>query len=109
MLVTTLLTSAAQLSWKFGSNNFVPGIINIITNYGIILGFALYGLAAVLLIISLKGGELSVLYPIIATSFIWVNIFSPIFFEDKMNLFKWLGVLIIVIGVYFVGLGGKHD
>jgi drug/metabolite transporter (DMT)-like permease len=43
-----------------------------------------------------------------ATSFIWVSILSPIFFPtDSTNSLKWLGIAIIIIGVWFVAKGGK--
>jgi len=109
MFVTTLLTASAQLLWKFGANTIVFWLAAILLNWGIILGFATYGVASVLLIVSLKGGELSVLYPMVALSFIWVNIFSPIFFGETMNAFKWAGVSVIIVGIILVNVGGNHD
>lgn len=109
MVLCTLLTSSAQFLWKYGSNNLKPGIFNLLTNSGIIGGFIVYGIAAVVMIIALKGGELSVLYPIIATSYIWVSLLSPMFFQtDSMNFMKWGGVFTIIAGVSLVGIGSKR-
>lgn len=100
MFFCTLVTASAQISWKLGVVK--SSILNII------IGFILYGIGAIILIICLKFGELSVVYPIVATSFIWVNIFSPTFFStDSMNIMKWLGVLAIIIGVGFIGRGSR--
>ncbi len=108
MFFCTFITASAQLSWKLGVINLKPGIFNVIFNLGIILGFILYGIGALILLICLKHGELSVIYPIVATSFIWVSIFSPIFFTtDSMNILKWVGVFIIIGGVIFIGIGSK--
>jgi len=44
-----------------------------------------------------------------ATSFIWVSIMSPIIFKtDSMSLGKWIGIGIIILGVYLVTKGGRQ-
>ncbi|MFH1836261.1 MAG: hypothetical protein ABH851_08745 [Methanobacteriota archaeon] len=68
----------------------------------------LYGIGAIMLIVSLKYGELSVLYPIYGLNFIWVSILSPYFFpSDSMNLVKWIGVVFVIGGVSLIGLGSR--
>ena len=107
VLFTTLLTSSAQLLWKKGSATLTFDIVNILTNYYIIGGILLYIIGGILLIISFRGGEVSVLYPIIATSYIWVSLLSVKFLGEQMNHFKWLGVLSIIIGIASIGFGSK--
>jgi drug/metabolite transporter (DMT)-like permease len=104
VVFTTLLTSSAQLMYKEGMNNF--SFSNILTNYWLFAGAATYVIGAVILLIALKGGELSVLYPIIATSYIWVCLLS-VRFGEVMNPFKWVGVVAIVLGVSLIGIGGR--
>jgi len=109
ILFCTLLTSGAQILYKFGVKKLSFDLLSLITNYHIIFGLILYGIGAILLIIALKHGELSVLYPIVATSYIWVSLLSPKFFPtDSMNFMKWIGIFIIVIGVSFVSIGGRN-
>ena len=109
MVLCTVLTSSAQIFYKLGTKTLSFNLLSIITNYHIITGLILYGIGAVLLIIALKGGEVSVLYPIIATSYIWVSIFSPMFFpSDSMNILKWVGIFIIFIGVVVISIGSKE-
>jgi len=109
VLFCTLLTSGAQIFYKFGVKKLSFNFFSLITNYYLIFGLILYLLGAILLIIALKNGELSVLYPIVATSYIWVSLLSPKFFPtDSINLMKWIGVFIIVTGVSFVGIGGRN-
>jgi len=62
---------------------------------------------AVILVIALKHGELSVLYPIIAMSFVWVSFLSIIFLNEIMNIWKWAGVITIILGICFIGKGGS--
>ena|SRR3989338_6619762 len=107
VLFCTLLTSAAQIFYKFGADKLEINFISLITNYYLIAGLFLYGIGAVLLITALKGGELSVLYPVIATSYIWVSFLSSYFFSDTINFYRWMGIITIIIGISFIGLGSK--
>jgi len=104
---STLLTSTAQLFYKLGSEKLSFDIISIITNLELIMGILLYAVGGILLILSFRGGEVSVLYPIFATSYIWVSFLSIYFLNESMNMFKWLGVFIIVSGIVFIGYGSK--
>jgi len=107
MILCTLFTAIGQILYKVAVNSFTSfSILAIITNIHLILGLMSYGIGLVLLIVALKGGEVSVLYPIIALSYIWVSIMSPIFFNtDFMTLSKWIGVIAIFIGVAMIGWG----
>ncbi len=110
VLVCTVFTSMAQILFKFASFSFSLDIVSIATNYFFISGLVLYAVAAGLLIAALKRGELSVVYPVVATSYIWVSILSSMVFPtDAMTMMKWAGIFIIMAGVSFVGMGGRHE
>ena len=65
---------------------------------------AAYFIGLVFMLKALQLGELSVVYPVLATSFIWVSLLSPLFFPaDRMTAKKWLGVAVIVVGVTLIG------
>ena len=99
VLFTTLLTSSAQLLWKKGSATLAFDILSIITNYYLLGGLLLYIVGGILIILSFRGGEVSVLYPIIATSYIWVSFLSIKFLGEVMNVFKWVGIISIIAGI----------
>ncbi len=106
---STFVTSGGQIFLKNASMNLSFDLTALITNYPLYIGCFLYGIGAIMLILSLKYGELSVLYPIYALNFIWVSIMSPIFFPtDSMNLVKWTGVVFVIFGVSAVGLGSRR-
>jgi drug/metabolite transporter (DMT)-like permease len=105
MLFCTVLTSIAQVFLKKGAM-LLPLLF---TNWQLAIGCFLYGLAAVIFIVALKGGELSVLYPIIATSYIWVSLLSGYYFNETITLLKWLGILSIVVGVSLIGRGSNQE
>ena len=107
VLGCTLLTSTAQLFWKFGAEKLEFNILSIITNVNIFVGILLYVVGGILLIISFRGGEVSVLYPIFATSYVWVSFLSIFFLGEVMSLFKWLGIFTIMAGIVLIGFSSK--
>ena len=107
VLFCTLLTSTAQIFYKYGAATLSLSIISIITNTNLLMGLLLYAVGGTILILSFRGGEVSVLYPIIATSYIWVSFLSIYFLGESMNIFKWLGVFTIMIGIILIGYGSN--
>ncbi|MBS3136256.1 hypothetical protein J4401_04825 [Candidatus Woesearchaeota archaeon] len=108
MVMTTIFTSTAQIFYKLGAQKLEFNIIGILTNYHLFIGLAIYATASVMMITAFKGGELSALYPIIATSYIWVGVLSIFIFQEALSILRWLGILTIFLGVIFVGIGSKH-
>lgn len=108
VFLTTLLTSTAQIFYKKASDNLSLNPIQLITNYYLLAGIFLYAIGGIMLILSFRGGEVSVLYPIIATSYIWVSFLSVLFLQEHMNFFKWAGVVTIIIGISLIGYGSNN-
>jgi multidrug transporter EmrE-like cation transporter len=81
------------------------GWVGYLTSWPLFAGYCLYGLNTVLLVFALRDGELSILYPIIALTYVWVTILSVVLFHETMNFFKLAGVTIVVIGVAVMGKG----
>jgi len=107
VLSCTLLTSTAQLFYKFGAEKLTFNFLSIITNVELIMGLLLYAVGGTILIISFRGGEVSTLYPIIATSYVWVSFLSIYFLDEIMNTFKWMGVITIIAGIILIGYGSN--
>ena len=107
VFLSTFINSFAQLLYKIGADNLVLDL-SILTNWYLILGLACYGVSFLILTISLKHGELSVLYPIIASGFIWVALLSNIFFSEPLNSFKVVGIGFVILGISFIGIGGNR-
>jgi len=103
----TLLGAAAQILMKIGMTNFKLEPLALVTNFPLIAGYALYGLFTLLLVIALREGELSLLYPIISLGYVWVTGLSYFIFHDRLNTPKSIGIASIMIGVAVLGQGGK--
>jgi uncharacterized membrane protein len=77
----------------------------------VLLVFActILGAAALMLVLALRDGELSMLYPIIALTYVWVTLLSYTLLSEKPNVFKNLGITTIVAGVVVLGRGGRKS
>jgi drug/metabolite transporter (DMT)-like permease len=105
LLLTALaafIGSIGQLEFKQGANNLQWDIKMLLTNYHLIAGLVVYALSTVLYIYALNKENLSILYPIIATSYIWTLIFSKIFLKEPVGLTSWAGVFFILLGVALI-------
>ena len=109
VLFCTLLTSTAQLFYKFGAETLEFNFLSIITNINLLAGILLYAVGGTILILSFRGGEVSVLYPIFATSYIWVTILSNIIFNEQINIHKTIGVALIIFGIIAIGFGSRKE
>jgi uncharacterized membrane protein len=103
----TLLGAAAQILFKIGSAHFSLNLIAAATNVPLICGLVLYGGFTLLMVLALREGELSMLYPIISLTYVWVTLLSYTLLGEKPNLFKNVGIAVIVIGVGILGRGGR--
>ena len=72
-----------------------------------IAGYTLYGINTLMLVLALREGELSMLYPIIALTYVWVTLLSYVILNETPNWYKNAGIVIIVIGVAVLGRGGR--
>lgn len=115
----TVLGAAAQMLIKRGLLHLPPtpaagtGVeswlqfgFGLATNLPLFSGLSCYGISTGLLVLALRYGELSVLYPIIALTYVWVSILSVILLGETMNAFKIAGLSLIVVGVAVLGWGG---
>src|SRR5580704_922081 len=115
VLGCTVFAAAAQVLMKFGAMHPMPGINlsdpasvmdffrALLGNWQLLLGYSLHACNAFLLILALRDGELSMLYPIIALTYVWVNLLSMYFFHEQMNVWKALGIALVIGGVALLG------
>lgn len=113
VVLCTLMGAAAQVLIKLGAGHLAHADLiatfwSIFTVPTLFAGYCLYGVFAVLMVYALRHGELSILYPVIALTFVWVSILSALIFHEPMNAVKIIGITVIVAGVAVLGLGSKH-
>jgi multidrug transporter EmrE-like cation transporter len=81
--------------------------LHMITTPSLLAGYSMYGVSTVLLVAALKHGELSLLYPVFAMTYVWVTILSVVVFHESLNPYKLTGIVIIVSGVAVLGMGDR--
>jgi multidrug transporter EmrE-like cation transporter len=102
-----VLGAFAQILMKIGMTHFSPHPLALITNYPLVAGYTLYGINTLMLVLALREGELSLLYPIIALTYVWVTLLSYVVLKEPPNFYKNLGIATIVLGVAVLGRGGR--
>jgi drug/metabolite transporter (DMT)-like permease len=100
MIASAFFTANGQLFWKLAVNSDQLMM-------KIVMGFVLYGIGAVLMIIAFKFGELSVLYPMMCVAYIFAIINGWFFLNETLTLGKLGGILLIIMGVSLLGKGSK--
>ncbi|MBM3788588.1 MAG: hypothetical protein FJW30_29995 [Acidobacteria bacterium] len=109
VFVQTLFGAAAQILMKGGtqvqpSDGVIDMFIGIFTTPQLFIGYALCGVSTLLLIAALRYGELSVLYPVIAMTYVWVTMLSVFIHSESLRLLKLAGLASIVLGVAVLGM-----
>jgi uncharacterized membrane protein len=102
----TILGSAAQLLIKTGMSHFSPHVMALMTNLPLIAGYTLYGINTLMMVLALKNGEMSMLYPIIALTYVWTTLLSYTLLAEPSNIYKNVGIITIVLGVAVMGRRG---
>ncbi len=97
-IACAFLGAVGQLFFKFGAAGITSNIFSWIFNWQLILGLFLYGIGTLVFTFMLKKADLSFAYPIIATSYIWVALFSFFILKEAMHPSNWAGIILIIIG-----------
>jgi drug/metabolite transporter (DMT)-like permease len=107
IILSTFVTTSALFFMKKGAAKLTPSLVALLANHSLIVGLGLYGLGAMTMIVALKYGDLGMVYPFLSLSFIWVAIISVVLLGEVINPLNWVGIIAIVTGVVFMGVGGK--
>ena len=105
VMIVVVVGSFGPIFLKKSAKDFNFNIRKLMTNHNLFFGVLCYAFGTILFIPALKGGELSVLYPMVSIGYICVSLYSVKFLKEKMNRYKWTGIVLIIIGVTFIGIG----
>ncbi len=99
MVLASLQTALGQMFWKMANGEL---------NGALILGFFLYFLGAVFMIIAFRFGSLSVLHPLLSIGYVFALFLGSLVLQETITESNLLGTLFIIIGAALIG-GGDHD
>ena len=106
VLVASFIGSFGAVFLKSGSAHLRRGFWNII-NKELAAGVALFLLSSYFFVRGIREGELSVLYPMVSLGSVWTLFWSRLFFKEPFSRGKFFGLFLILVGVFFVGLGSR--
>lgn len=108
VIIAAFFSAIGQILYKYAGNNLDNTLMSFILNPFVYLGILCYGIGFVFMLKALLDNEVTIVYPIMSTSFIFIVLISSVFFpNDIMTFKKWIGIIIIILGTYCVAKGGK--
>jgi drug/metabolite transporter (DMT)-like permease len=119
IIMTDVIESFAELFWKKGT--LATGIDNItfdnifefmgklLGSSGFMAGAGLYVINFFLWITVLSKVDLSVAFPTGSTSYIIVAVLSMVFLGEQISLYRWSGIFLIIIGIWFISRSTRHE
>lgn len=94
ILLSAALACIGQLIWKLASRSDSLLLV--------IIGLGLYGFAALLMILALRYGELSVLHPMMSSGYVLSLLLGAAVLDERISFMKVLGVSVIIVGLVFL-------
>lgn len=103
-LIASLLGALGQFLYKSGADSAGKSLSSYLLNVRILGGVFCYTAVMVLFVAAFrKGGALSVLYPVYATTFIWAAIIGLIAYQTPIKLIHLCGMAFLLLGMYLMG------
>ena len=103
--VAAVLGAAGQFLFKHASGQIKGGIVSFFLNPWVIAGMVCYVTVMGLFTTAFKkGGTVTVLYPIYASTFIWAAIIAWQFHDQPIRLVHVAGMAFLVAGMFLMGL-----
>jgi uncharacterized membrane protein len=98
----SFLGAAGQIFFKLGSEQLTFNIFEQMTNYKLMIGLVFYGIATIGYVFALKQANVSMLYPIMALSYVWVIIMATIFLKEPFQTYKLIGIAGLFLSISII-------
>jgi len=115
LLLAILIGAIGQILLKIGVNQSLPQIGNVnsfkeifliififLKNYWIVTAILLYALGLFVWLFILTKFELSYVFPLMASIYIFILLFSWIFLKENIDLLRIIGTILITIGIILI-------
>lgn len=107
LLVAVVFGTLGQLCFKAGAQGAKIdsglSMFSILFTPYILLGLLFYGLGTMAFLKVLSREALSYAYPMISLTYPLVLVFSMLIFKESVPWARWIGVALIMLGVFLVG------
>jgi len=103
-LAASFLGAIGQFLYKTGADSADGGLFSYVLNIRILVGVFCYCAVMVLFVAAFKrGGSLTTLYPIYATTFIWAALIALFAYGTPIRPINVAGMGLLVTGMYCMG------
>ena len=103
-LIASVLGALGQYLYKSGAESATGGITSYIGNPRILGGVTCYiGVMMLFVMAFKKGGSLTVLYPVYASTFIWAAVLALLVYDTPIKPINIAGMLLLVGGMFLMG------
>ncbi len=116
ILISVFLAVVGQLLLKMGMlrvgkfsvnvSTLVHQYIKILLNPFVIAGLVGFFISMLIWLYVLSRLELSLAYPFVALNYVLILFGSYFLFRETITVYKMIGVVVIIIGVYLIARGG---
>ena len=100
MLTASLLTCVGQLCWKLSASSALSLML---------VGFVLYGCGALLMVVALRFGELSILHPMLSAGYVLSIVLGGVVLGESVTAYKAAGVAVILLGLVLLSAPEKKE
>ena len=107
-IIQSLLLAGGQVLLKVGLARMLPFSMSwdfwksVFVNWQFAACGLCYGAGSVLWFYIIKNYPFSMAYPLVSLSYVFGMIAAIVFFNESVDLMKWIGVLLIMLGCYFI-------
>jgi multidrug transporter EmrE-like cation transporter len=105
-LAAAVIAAAAQYIFKKSAKEFklnIEGIINTFKRRSTLLGLTMYLISLIVYLYALHETPIvSFVYPVFASSLIFVLLISMYALKERVNLHRVLGIILILLGIVII-------
>jgi uncharacterized membrane protein len=102
LILSTIFGGVSTIYLKKASHKFSLKPKKLLKNHNLFVGVFLSGISLLVYIPALEYENLSRIYPLSSFTYVLVAFLSVKYLKEKMNFFKWTGIIFIILGSFFV-------
>lgn len=97
-----LMKKGMLMMGRFPVNEMIIKIIPMFIQPYVFLGLVCFVISSIFWLVVLSRVDLSFAYPMVSIGYIIVAIVAYFLFGENLTLIRWIGILTICLGVYFI-------
>ena len=106
VLIASVLGAGGQYLFKSGTDRMTGGALSFLFSPWVWAGLICYIVVMFFFTYAFrKGGTVTVLYPIYASTFIWSAVMGWMIYNQPIRVVHVLGMGLLIVGMYCMGIG----